>query len=915
MQRHVHLNLRTRLVVPVLLLGIIVSLSLIGGPGLQRAQAQPPGQSPTGFDPFESPSAAGELYLLREAGLLPVPQPGPQKPSQAPRRKRIPGTDVIVNNPADDTPERTTQSETSLAVNGNTLCAGYNNSGPGGFSGLSRSTNLGGTWTDLGGIGQSGDPVIAVHRATGVFYYAEIATIGGNPAIGVARSTDDCQTFGAPVNASPAASAIGTTTLNDKPWIAVDNTGGANDGNIYVCWTRFDNAAPSELRFSRSTDGGATYVNEQILAPGGTAPFGCSVGVGPNGEVYVAWADRAGGTINDIRFRSSTNGGVNFNPAISISSGNRHPGTDTIVNCGSGGMRPTLNGNIRMLHQAWLAVDTTGGAFSGNIYVVWASDPVGTPDNSDVFFSGSTNGGANWSAAAQIGAGGGATDQFEPFVAVGGNGAVSIAWYDRRNDAANNNLIDVFKTFSQDGGATIDPIVRVTDVNFPVPPINPNFDPGVVNCYMGEYIAIAGDANNFYYLWGDNRNTLVTTNFPGGRPDPDVFFDSQPAPGISADLSITKTDNPDPVIAGNNLTYNITATNGGPSDAQNVTITDPIPANTTFQSATPSSGGSCATPPVNGTGSVTCTWAGTTSSASTRSLTLVVRVNSSVPQGTTITNTATVSSTTTDSNPGNNSDTETTSVITEADLATTKTHNTTGYAGAGQVTWHVTITNNGPSDAQNVVMTDALDITQISYVSATPDGGGSCTFASPTVTCSWTTVAAAASVHVDIVADLLPNALDLCNTASVTASTTDPNSGNNSSTDCFAVPTLADVSVVKIAQAVGTGRSIRYTLTVHNAGPSYAQNVKVVDKLAGSTTLESVTTTQGTCSGTKKVTCKLGVLTFSDVIIIIQVKVNTSVNAVNNTATANSKPGAHPLTPDPKKKNNKSRVHVILGGR
>ena len=68
----------------------------------------------------------------------------------------------------------------------------------------------------------------------------------------------------------------------------------------------------------------------------------------------------------------------------------------------------------------------------------------------------------------QIGGGGGPTDQFEPFVEVGGHGVVSNAWYDRRNDQANNFNIDVFKTFSKDGGVTFNPINRVTDVSFGV---------------------------------------------------------------------------------------------------------------------------------------------------------------------------------------------------------------------------------------------------------------------------------------------------------------------------------------------------------------------------------------------------------------------------------------------------------------
>src|SRR3989475_265282 len=53
----------------------------------------------------------------------------------------------------------------------------------------------------------------------------------------------------------------------------------------------------------------------------------------------------------------------------------------------------------------------------------------------------------------------------------------------------------------------------------------------------------------------------------------------------SADLSITKTDNPDPVNAGATLTYTVTVTNSGPSTAANVQVTDNLPAGVTFQSA------------------------------------------------------------------------------------------------------------------------------------------------------------------------------------------------------------------------------------------------------------------------------------------------------------------------------------------
>ena len=53
----------------------------------------------------------------------------------------------------------------------------------------------------------------------------------------------------------------------------------------------------------------------------------------------------------------------------------------------------------------------------------------------------------------------------------------------------------------------------------------------------------------------------------------------------SADLAVTTTDSPDPAVAGGDITYTITLSNAGPDDAQNVTLTDVIPANTTFVSA------------------------------------------------------------------------------------------------------------------------------------------------------------------------------------------------------------------------------------------------------------------------------------------------------------------------------------------
>src|SRR5947199_323354 len=116
----------------------------------------------------------------------------------------------------------------------------------------------------------------------------------------------------------------------------------------------------------------------------------------------------------------------------------------------------------------------------------------------------------------------------------------------------------------------------------------------------------------------------------------------------SADLSITKTDNPDPVAAGFDVNYIITVTNNGPDTALNVTMTDAVPAGTTFNSLNFNGGeatdGPCSKPSPGGTGTITCTW--TTFSVTTSVFSLSVHV----PVGTTgpLSNTASVASSTTD---------------------------------------------------------------------------------------------------------------------------------------------------------------------------------------------------------------------------------------------------------------------------
>jgi len=69
-----------------------------------------------------------------------------------------------------------------------------------------------------------------------------------------------------------------------------------------------------------------------------------------------------------------------------------------------------------------------------------------------------------------------------------------------------------------------------------------------------------------------------------GASDSDFILGSISTDALpeAADLSISKSDTPDPVVAGNMVIYTVTVTNAGPNDAQGVFVTDTLPASVTF---------------------------------------------------------------------------------------------------------------------------------------------------------------------------------------------------------------------------------------------------------------------------------------------------------------------------------------------
>ncbi len=387
----------------------------------------------------------------------------------------------------------------------------------------------------------------------------------------------------------------------------------------------------------------------------------------------------------------------------------------------------------------------------------------------------------------------------------------------------------------------------------------------------------------------------------------------------SADLQISKTDTPDPVSAGNNITYQITMTNNGPSNAASASFSDTLPAGTTFVSLSTTGPWSCTTPAVGAGGTVSCSNA--SFGVTVDFFTIVVKVDPSVAAGTVLSNTATLSSSTTDPNGANNSDTATTTVAASADLSITKTDTPDPVTAGNLITYTVTVTNAGPSNAASVTLTDTTPSgTTFAFLAA--PGAWVCPVppASGPVVCTHASLPVGTSVFtIKVIVDPSTAAgTVLTNTAVVSAATSDPNPGNESAMATTTVAASADLSVTKVdtPDPVTAGTNLTYTITLNNAGPSDAATVSLADTLPAGTTFVSLSSPGGwSCTtpavgGTGSISCSIASFSSGSSVFTVIVQVDAGVSngtVITNTATVSS------ATTDPTPGNNSGTATTTVG--
>lgn len=518
---------------------------------------------------FEQMSSAKQIQLQLQAGMK--YEDGAVKPGLPNevrpyldvvgygRITKIDSADVLltalanpqVNDPTlDIIGTQRTQSETAvLRGSGNNVLSAYNDSGffasaTQVFTGFSTSSDGGVTWTDRGfippgAVGHFGDPVLARHNASGRIYQATLA--GTTNGMNIYSSTDDGLTWSAAVNGAPGTAS----SSGDKEWIAVDNFAGSGNGNVYHAYRDFGTGGG--MRFTRSTDSGATFgpTPGQLIASTGQGAYAV---VGADHAVYYFWLDSVGG--QTVKVRKSTDQGLTFAAAVNIGPALNTTGTN-------GGL--TIPAGFRSNAFPSCAANPTNANI---LYCVNNDIGTGGTDRGEIFFQQSTDGGATWATRGRVNADTGTNVQWNPSLTIRPDGtALAVAWYDSRSDTANRRF-ERFAAVGTISGATVTFGPNFVISNSSGTPVF-GADSVVNSVYMGDYDQMDASNTNFFSTHVDTR--LGTQDVRGA-----VFTAAGPGPVVSfAGSSITTL-----ATANNTCTpFNVTVANNGSQSASNVSVT------------------------------------------------------------------------------------------------------------------------------------------------------------------------------------------------------------------------------------------------------------------------------------------------------------------------------------------------------
>jgi len=353
------------------------------------------------------------------------------------------------------------------------------------------TTDAGTTWTFPGVLEDNvfrSDPVLGSDEAGNFFYLSLLESFCEN----MYGSMDFGQTW---TRLQPDGDAGG----GDKQWFTIDKTDGTGHGFQYQAWST---AAPCNgfgSQFSRSTDGGITWMNPVAIP---SQPVWGTLDVDTNGNLFIGGGD-FGSSFFCVRSSNAQN------PAVT-------PTFDQNVSVNLGGSvlfgAPINPGGLA--GQIFLAVDRSGTATNNNIYMLATVQQFSASNGSDIMFSRSTDGGMTFSSPQRITDDPVDQNKWHWFgtLAVAPDGRIDSVWLDTRN-AANNTDSQLFYSWSTDGGLTWAPNVAVSN------PFTP-FEGYPVQNKIGDYITIVSDNT------GGDVAYPATFNFNpnSGQHEEDVYY-------------------------------------------------------------------------------------------------------------------------------------------------------------------------------------------------------------------------------------------------------------------------------------------------------------------------------------------------------------------------------------------------------
>lgn len=402
------------------------------------------------------------------------------------------------------------------------VIAGSN--GPGNGQKMHYSTDGGATWNAAAALPQGGtccDPTVDWKSDGSFAYAATLGNCGGSGcAIWVYRSNDGGQTWNGLESVTPGDPRRElTTTGSDKEYLHVDKAASSpHRDNVYLTWHD-----ANVMQFARSTDDGNTW-SPKISFSGDPLGIGSDVATDKNGAVYYFWPAF---DTRQIVLKKSTNGGASFGA-----------GTITVAATAASYDFPVPSMDTRRAFVYVAAdADLTNGPYGGSVYAAWTDSTAPTGNNAaanharvQVAFS--RDGGASWTVVTpHETADAASVDRYHPWLAVGPDGKVHVAFYDTRRSASRTS-VDLFYSSSVDGGQSFSAPIRLTAQASPK--ISDSFEFGDYNgldAVMGDVIAIFTDNRRESGGSGDSVD-VYAAGLSGSLPQVTI---TAPASGTQVD--------------------------------------------------------------------------------------------------------------------------------------------------------------------------------------------------------------------------------------------------------------------------------------------------------------------------------------------------------------------------------------------